>query len=82
MTVSMLRPILLHTAHATPDGSFGPVFLRLAWHASGTYDVSTNTGGSNYATMRFEPEVSMCLPGNPGPTLMRTCRPYTAPTPA
>ncbi|EGO00213.1 hypothetical protein SERLA73DRAFT_180679 [Serpula lacrymans var. lacrymans S7.3] len=38
------------------DGSFGPVILRLAWHASGTYDKSTGTGGSNYATMRFEPE--------------------------
>ncbi|KAJ7680685.1 heme peroxidase [Mycena polygramma] len=38
------------------DGSYGPVLLRLAWHSSGTYDVETNTGGSNYATMRFAPE--------------------------
>ncbi|KAF8800184.1 cytochrome c peroxidase [Phlegmacium glaucopus] len=38
------------------DGSYGPVILRLAWHASGTYDKDSNTGGSNYATMRFEPE--------------------------
>ncbi|KIJ04766.1 hypothetical protein PAXINDRAFT_164804 [Paxillus involutus ATCC 200175] len=38
------------------DGSYGPVLLRLAWHASGTYDKNTGTGGSNYATMRFEPE--------------------------
>ncbi|KAF9264113.1 heme peroxidase [Marasmius fiardii PR-910] len=38
------------------DGSYGPVLLRLAWHASGTYDKDTKTGGSNYATMRFEPE--------------------------
>lgn len=38
------------------NGSFGPVVLRLAWHASGTYDKATGTGGSNYATMRFEPE--------------------------
>ncbi|KAF9095419.1 heme peroxidase [Mortierella sp. AM989] len=38
------------------DGSYGPVFLRLAWHASGTYDVNTKDGGSNYATMRFKPE--------------------------
>jgi len=29
------------------DGSYGPVLLRLAWHASGTYDKETNTGGSN-----------------------------------
>jgi len=38
------------------DGSFGPVLLRLAWHASGTYDKETKTGGSNGATMRFAPE--------------------------
>ncbi|KAG1145092.1 hypothetical protein G6F37_004497 [Rhizopus arrhizus] len=38
------------------DGSYGPVLVRLAWHASGTYDVETKTGGSNGATMRFEPE--------------------------
>ncbi|KAG1863817.1 heme peroxidase [Suillus subluteus] len=38
------------------NGSFGPVVLRLAWHASGTYDKVTGTGGSNYATMRFHPE--------------------------
>jgi len=38
------------------DGSYGPVLLRLAWHASGTYDKDTGTGGSNGATMRFAPE--------------------------
>ena len=38
------------------DGSYGPVVLRLAWHASGTYDKETGTGGSNGATMRFAPE--------------------------
>ncbi|GFH25490.1 dolichyl-diphosphooligosaccharide--protein glycosyltransferase 48 kDa subunit [Haematococcus lacustris] len=34
------------------DGSFGPVLVRLAWHASGTYDKASNTGGSNGSTMR------------------------------
>ncbi|KAI1911663.1 heme peroxidase [Ophidiomyces ophidiicola] len=38
------------------DGSYGPVLVRLAWHASGTYDTETKTGGSNGATMRFAPE--------------------------
>ncbi|KAI0721159.1 heme peroxidase [Fomitopsis betulina] len=38
------------------DGSYGPVLVRLAWHSSGTYDKESGTGGSNYATMRFEPE--------------------------
>ena len=32
--------------------------VRLAWHASGTYDASDKSGGSNGATMRFEPEQS------------------------
>ncbi|KAK9462955.1 heme peroxidase [Lipomyces oligophaga] len=40
------------------DGSYGPVLLRLAWHASGTYDAASKTGGSNGATMRFNPEAS------------------------
>jgi len=47
---------LLEEAGEYDDGSYGPVILRLAWHSSGTYDKATNTGGSNYATMRFEPE--------------------------
>jgi cytochrome c peroxidase len=39
------------------DGSFGPVIVRLAWHASGTYSKATNTGGSGTgASMRFGPE--------------------------
>jgi peroxiredoxin len=38
------------------DGSIGPVLVRLAWHASGTYDAKTGTGGSNGATMRYEME--------------------------
>ncbi|KAK4684412.1 hypothetical protein P7C73_g5767, partial [Tremellales sp. Uapishka_1] len=40
------------------DGSLAPVLIRLAWHASGTYDKESGTGGSNYATMRFKPEAS------------------------
>ena len=27
------------------DGSYGPVLVRLAWHASGTYDKVDKTGG-------------------------------------
>ena len=38
------------------DGSYGPILVRLAWHTSGTYDKATGTGGSNGATMRFNPE--------------------------
>jgi cytochrome c peroxidase len=35
------------------DGSYGPILVRLAWHASGSYDKASNTGGSNGATMRW-----------------------------
>jgi cytochrome c peroxidase len=28
----------------------GPAFIRLSWHASGTFDVHSKTGGSNGAT--------------------------------
>ncbi|KAJ2759564.1 heme peroxidase [Coemansia sp. BCRC 34490] len=38
------------------DGSYGPVFVRLAWHSSGTFDKMTKTGGSDGATIRFAPE--------------------------
>ncbi|KNE64053.1 hypothetical protein AMAG_09111 [Allomyces macrogynus ATCC 38327] len=40
------------------DGSIGPVLVRLAWHASGTYDRKSKTGGSDGATMRFKPEAT------------------------
>lgn len=40
------------------DNYCGPMLVRLAWHASGTYVKETNTGGSNGATMRFTPEAA------------------------
>lgn len=40
------------------DGSISPFLVRLAWHASGTYDPATKTGGSNGSTMRFNSELS------------------------
>lgn len=41
-------------------GNVCPFTVRLAWHASGTFDASdTDTpGGSDGATMRFEPEIT------------------------
>jgi len=40
------------------DGSYAPVLLRLAWHASGTYDKKDNSGGSDGATMRYALEAN------------------------
>lgn len=34
----------------------GPILVRLAWHAAGTYDKETDTGGSDGAGMRYEAE--------------------------
>lgn len=39
-------------------GSYGPVLVRLAWHASGTYEAKTHTGGLYGGTMRFKPELT------------------------
>eukprot|EP00126_Sphaerothecum_destruens_P002841 Sdes_comp16250_c0_seq1m5549 len=41
---------------AHDDGSLGPLFVRLAWHSSGTFCKHTKTGGSNGSYMRFPPE--------------------------
>jgi catalase (peroxidase I) len=49
-----IRQVLDDEKH--DDGSFGPIFVRLAWHSSGTYDHATKTGGSNGAGMRYAPE--------------------------
>ncbi len=35
-----------------------PIAMRVAWHSGGTYDQSDNSGGTDGATMRFEPELS------------------------
>ena len=40
------------------DGSLAPIFIRLAWHSSGTYDQASGTGGSNGAGMRFSTEAA------------------------
>lgn len=38
------------------EDDMGPTLVRLAWHASGTYDKDSGSGGSDGATMRFKPE--------------------------
>ncbi len=35
-----------------------PIAMRVAWHSGGTYDQADGSGGTDGATMRFEPEIS------------------------
>lgn len=44
--------------HNYDDGSYGPVLVRLAWHAAGTYCKNSKTGGSDGGTIRFHPEAN------------------------
>ena len=46
-----------------------PIAARVAWHAAGTFDKSDGSGGSDGATMRFEPEASD--PANAGLHIVR-----------
>ncbi|GAA5872566.1 hypothetical protein JCM1840_004838 [Sporobolomyces johnsonii] len=59
------------------DDSAGPILVRLAWHASGTYDKETNTGGSNGAGMRYE-----CEGGDPANAGLEHARLFLEPVKA
>ena len=36
-------------------GNYGPLFVRMAWHAAGTYRVTDGRGGAGHAQQRFPP---------------------------
>ncbi|CAB9525067.1 c peroxidase, mitochondrial [Seminavis robusta] len=47
---------IMDLVKANPD--WGPTFVRLAWHSSGTYDKVSKTGGSGGGTIRFKDELA------------------------
>mmetsp|Transcript_30786 Transcript_30786/g.45607 ORF Transcript_30786/g.45607 Transcript_30786/m.45607 type:complete len:402 (-) Transcript_30786:766-1971(-) len=54
LATALKQEILHHLV--TQKANACPMGVRLAWHSSGTFKKDDGSGGSNGATMRFEPE--------------------------
>lgn len=50
--------------HPQDDGSYGPFFVRLAWHCSGSFRKTDGLGGCAGGRIRFAPEIQWADNGN------------------
>jgi cytochrome c peroxidase len=53
-----IRSVIADPQSSNGVGERGPTLVRLAWHASGTYDRLQRNGGSGQGTIRFKEELA------------------------
>jgi catalase-peroxidase len=61
LDVDALRRDIVDVMHTSQDwwpadyGHYGPLFIRMSWHAAGTYRIADGRGGGGAGTQRFAP---------------------------
>jgi catalase-peroxidase len=61
LDVEALKRDLVEVMHTSQDwwpadyGHYGPLFIRLSWHAAGTYRIADGRGGAGDGSQRFAP---------------------------